>query len=495
VGGCTLAAVEQVVGAPAAPSASALEALAALVEHSLVRLDGGGAADPDEEPRYRMLETVRAYALERLEASGDEGEVRERHSAYFLTLVTEARPLRQQVRDWDALLMPYYDNLQASFRWLGEQQDFGRCARLGDDLWTLLLHLSFITEGRVQARSLVTKARSKGSSPELALFLRWAAQFAYRAGDLAEARALAEEALAVWRELGGPTGIVSILNHLGIYLREQGDFAAARTALEEALVTARAVGDRQSTLEALIRLGEAAQAQGDLVRTRACYEESRAISLALGEHSVRLPHHLGTLAFDEGDYAGARRWFRESLALQRELTSWEWTHSSLADLATVAAAEGHAERAVFLAGASAGASEQTGEALQPTEQDRLDPWLDRARRALGAEAAAAAWKAGRATPLERVVAEALADELDEGTAATPLPAGGHLPSSLTRREREVALLLAAGRTDREIAAELTITEGTAGLHVHHVLAKLGLRSRWQVAEWAARPGLREPPSG
>jgi predicted ATPase/DNA-binding CsgD family transcriptional regulator/DNA-binding XRE family transcriptional regulator len=472
---------------PSIPSDDALHLLTKLVDRSLVVADTA-----DGRARYRMLETVRAYGLERLATSGEEAAIRERHATYFQTLVAEARPDRPRVQEWPSWVTRDLDNLRAALRWLQERGDFARGLRLGEDLLALLTRGGFAAEGQAQARALLQLARAHGSRRELAWALWWAARLAHKAGDYAAAGARGDEALAIWREVGDREGIAATLSLLGVYRREQGDFAAARAALDEALATYRGLGDHREIAAVLTRLGELAQAQGELALARAYYTERAALQAGLGERSIRLPHHLGALAFDEGDYTAARRLFRESLALQQELGSWEWIHSSLADLASLAAAEGEAERALRFAGASARASERTGATLQPTEQRRLDPWLDLAHEALGGEAARAAWERGRDTPLEKVVAEIMAETMSEGAAVTPQRQDKTSRTPLTRREREVAELVARGvHRDRDIAAALTIAETTAGLHVQRILAKLGLHSRWEIAGWASGSGERE----
>jgi non-specific serine/threonine protein kinase len=472
---------------PSPDTPSVLDLLMKLVDRSLVVADTGQG-----RARYRMLETVRAYALEHLGASGEEAMVRERHAAYFEALVAEARPRRPRVQEWPGWVAPELDNLRATLRWLQDQGNVTRNVRLGEDLLALLVRGGFVAEAQAQVQALLALARAHGSRPELAAALWWAARLAHKAGEYARAAMLGDEALAVWRESGDREGIGATLNLLGVSRRELSDFARARAALVEALATYRKLGDQRETAAALIRLGELAQAEGDLDRARAYYAERAALQADLGERSIRLPHHLGTLAFDEGDYAAARRWFHESLALQRELGSWEWTHSSLADLACLAAAQGQPERALLLAGAGARASEQTGLALQPTEQRRLDPWLAQAREALGEEEAHKAWAEGRAMPPEQVVAEALEDTADEVAASTPSHPVKASRVPLTRREWEVAELIARGaHRDRDIAVALTIAETTAGLHVHRILAKLGLHSRWEIAAWLNQSGERQ----
>jgi tetratricopeptide (TPR) repeat protein len=198
------------------------------------------------------------------------------------------------------------------------------------------------------------------------------------------------------------------LSHLGIYVRELGDYDRAQALLEEGLACYRALGTPPETAHTLIRLGEVFQARGERDRAGTCYTEARALIEARGERSVRLPHHLGSVALDEERYAEAGAWFRESLALQRTMGLREWLHSSLADLACLAAAVGDAARAMRLAGAAERAAEEAGATLQPTERRQLDGRLAVARQVLGKDATAA-WAAGRALTVDDAVAEALAE--------------------------------------------------------------------------------------
>jgi DNA-binding NarL/FixJ family response regulator len=146
--------------------------------------------------------------------------------------------------------------------------------------------------------------------------------------------------------------------------------------------------------------------------------------------------------------------------------------------------------AVRLVAAAAALREVAGIPLWPNGQARLDRTLEPARRALGEAAATAAWQAGRALAPQEAIAEALAitDLASEsGVRAGQAESGARMV--LTSREQEVATLIARGYTNRQIGAELVITEGTAASHVVHILNKLGYNSRSQVAAWAVEQGL------
>jgi non-specific serine/threonine protein kinase len=231
-------------------------------------------------------------------------------------------------------------------------------------------------------------------------------------------------------------------------LRHQGELAAARALLEECLPLFRAAGDTWQVAEALTELGSLAQERGDAEQVA-----------TLASESLRLTREWGL------------RWYLpESLGL----------------LAGVASVRGDPARAARLFGAEEALREATGQALQPSERVVRDRHLATAHAGLGEAAFTAAWAAGRKLSPEQATEEAL--EIATPTAAPPLP-GGRSTDPLTAREREVAALVARGLTNRQIAGALVISERTADNHVGHILDKLGLTSRAQVAAWAVSHGL------
>jgi non-specific serine/threonine protein kinase len=156
-------------------------------------------------------------------------------------------------------------------------------------------------------------------------------------------------------------------------------------------------------------------------------------------------------------------------------------------LAGIAAAQGQAAQAAQLFGAADALREVIGTPLSPVGRAECEPGLAAARAALGERTFAAAWAEGRAMPLEDTVAEAMA--VGAAPAKTPgsAPASPEdhgfrgKPASLSQREREVAALIAQGLTNRQIAAQLAMSRRTADTHVSHILGKLGLASRAQIA--------------
>ncbi len=154
----------------------------------------------------------------------------------------------------------------------------------------------------------------------------------------------------------------------------------------------------------------------------------------------------------------------------------------------VASSRGQSERAVRLFGAAEALGEAMGTPQAPSNRAAFAPDLADARRRLGEGAFAAAWAGGCAMTLDEATAYALAGEA-EGATPDQRPSAGRQRSPLTRREREVASLIAQGSTNHEIADELVVSQRTVEAHVANILAKLGFTSRAQVAAWAVEHGL------
>jgi non-specific serine/threonine protein kinase len=234
------------------------------------------------------------------------------------------------------------------------------------------------------------------------------------------------------------------LTCLGVLLGNQGHLAEARRLLEAALALARGLGDLHWQAITLVMLGEVALDQPEAAQAGAC-------------------------------------WLVEGLALLQAIGDPVFTLFAIEGHADVAVRAGRPAQAARWLGATAVLREQLGARRARPNWQTWDRLVSRLRQQLGEAALAAAMAAGRGLSLEQVVAEALAEAT---TTQPPTPSSESVTADgrLTRREREVADLLAGGCTDREIAAKLAISVGTAGQHVHRVLAKLKVRSRWQVAD-------------
>ncbi len=489
VGGFTLEAAEEIAGVGESPGFDTLDGVAALVDHSLVRRSQAS----DGESRFELLETIRAYAMERLDASGEETSTREGHASYFLALASEActafeGPERAIARERVAR---EHDNLRAALAWTVERGDAETAQRLATYLARFWVVLGHVAEGRVWLDKVVEL--DGPSRPETrADALCWAAQFASHRDDAEHAERLATEALDVAREGGYERGVAMALHQFGQVAHRRGDLNAAAAHYEDAVARFRRLEEPIYEGVALRDLGVVAGAQDEHDRATAFHEEALAVWRRL-DHPWGVPAALRDLADEalcRGDAAAALPLYRESLGRWRLLGEKLHVAGSLLGPATVALESGQAERAARLLGASAALHEEIGAVPPAALPGDLGNGPERARAALGEEAFAAAWAAGRAFSVEEAIADALAVAAPAPTApAAPVtPATGD-DHGLTRRERDVLRLLVEGHPNRDIADVLSISPRTVGKHVEGILDKLGVESRTAAVGYALRHGL------
>lgn len=338
-------------------------------------------------------------------------------------------------------------------------------------------------------------------------------KLAYNRGRYAEARRHGEESLAILEALGDLPGLAATLRELGMIGYLEDNQAEARRLLERGREIAEQLGDQRLVGDFAFSLALTYHVTGELELARRLGEQCLAIDRALGSHrsSGAVLGNLGNVATLLGDLVGARTLFRESLTASREVGDRRRLAFTLSAVAGLAVAEGEPEWAIRLDAAASVAIAKMGAKQAPVMRAIHDAQLAPARQALGAERLAAADELGRALPLEQAVEEALAwlvggaDQPAAGEEEAPAggraqvagparpPAGRGAAIPLTRREREVAKLLARGLTNRQIAEEPVLTEGTVSNYVQRVFARLDLHSRAQVAAWAVEHGLHELP--
>jgi predicted ATPase/transcriptional regulator with XRE-family HTH domain/Flp pilus assembly protein TadD len=462
-GGCTLEAAASVgvrgwglgVGASSEPPTSNPQPLtpilASLTGKSLLQQEGD---------RFTMLETIREYAWELLQASGEAQEARRRHAEYFLGLAGEAAPYLKgpQQNEWLDRLEVEHGNLRAALGWALEAGEIEVALKAGADLWLFWFMRGYMTEGRRWLEEAL--ARSAGADGRLvsarARGLAVTGVLAQRQGDYAYARTLLEESVALWRDLGDPRGIAESLNNLGGVASEQGDYdlatslyteslalwrelgdtrsigatlnnmgiiADARGDYERAVLLAqdslrlfREVGDKSMTARVLNSLGETARARGDLRQATRFYSEGLDLLRELGDiRGVALIlANLGQLALLRGDLATAQSLLEESLSIHQATGDRSSVTTCLAGLAGVALARDQAIRAAVLLGAAEALSDAIGYQLPPADRLQYDRDAAAIRARLGDTAWTAAWAEGRGMPLERAIAYALSSGGERG---------------------------------------------------------------------------------
>ncbi len=300
-------------------SSFVLDQLTSLVDKSLI------FANAHEQPiRYRMLETIRQYAHERLQERDHGATMRARHRDYFLALTEEARPNLQgpEQADWLALLEVEHDNLCQALTFCLEDPAGGRAGlQMAIVLSQFWLRWGRVSEGRQYLKAVLSRSVEPEDLKARADALNSAGALATRQGDYVAARTLHEDGLAIRRRLQDKQGIAQVLNDLGNVAYPQGDYIAARALYEESLAISRELQDRPGIARALSNVGLVASVQGDYRTAHALYEESLTISRELQDkrNIAYSLHDLASLATHQGDYATGRALFEESLAIRREL--------------------------------------------------------------------------------------------------------------------------------------------------------------------------------
>jgi non-specific serine/threonine protein kinase len=528
VGGCSLEAAEAVCAGPGLQRVQVLELLGRLVDRSLV------LTDADDSTRYRCLETVRQYGRERLIQRRELALTRDRHAKFFVRLAEQAERDFVGPRQFEAvkLLAREQDNLHVGLAWFMSSGAVDEAQRMAGAMYRLWQFYGSPAEGRVWLERLLAVAHTSNAAGRIKL-LHGAALLACHMDDFDQAQAAAEAGLRLSERIGDHLsssyamhvlGVVALargeyararqrhaegirlsrlsarssvypaaygayfevlnLQFLGQLESLQGDDAAARAHLEAALARARRAGMRRSSASALRFLGLASYRRGDLASARDYLRQMVESFEGSGEDGHRLwgLTVLGCVARDAGDTDAAYAFLREVLDSgqgRMAAAGPRTVGEALEAFSGLAAAVGQHERAVRLAAASSAVLERI--AFRPMAELPAQRWhwLDGARAALGTERADAAAASGRAMTLSQAIAEALA--VQAPVTAVVESESPQMP--LTRRELEVANLVARGCSNREIAEELVIATTTAERHVANILAKLGLSSRTQIAMW------------
>ena len=331
------------VGAPR--EGEAIEGIASLVDKSLLHPE----EERQDEPRFRMLETIREYGLECLVASGEAQAVQRAHARYYLALAEAAEPqlTGPDQAVWLEQLEAEHDNLRAALRWVEESGAVEEGLRLAGALCQFWLARSYLREGQECLARLVPLARTSMPMAARVKVLTGAGHLAHNQGDYVAARALFEESLALWREIGDKRGIATALNDLGWVAWRQGNYAAARTLSAESLALWKDLGERQGMATALTNLGWLAHHQSDYAEARALFEESLTLRRAL-EDTRGVAFSLALLGWawsKQGAYSHAAGLLEEAVARFRDVGMQQllaFASSLLAEVAHAQGEDGHA---------------------------------------------------------------------------------------------------------------------------------------------------------
>jgi predicted ATPase len=352
-GGCTLEAAEHIC-------AASLDDLGSLVDKSLLRERPSAIG----ETRFEMLATVREYALDRLEASGQGDDLHRRHAEYFVVLAERAEPeiLRADQTEWLERLNAERDNFRGALEWLLGRGDGETALRLIAALRRAWVAQGSLAETRRWLEAALAEAEAVGP-PVRAKAVYGLGRVSLAQGDYDEARAHLQEAVALSRQIGDPEGLVFALADLGLIASAQGDHKTAELLARESLAEARQAQNEMAIAAALHSLGSALLDSGDYGSARAALTESLALRRARGDkrNVANSLASLGAAAFLERNYRHAAELLDESLELGRELGNRLLVATALATLGLVALFEDDYDRAEALAAEALALSRDSGD--------------------------------------------------------------------------------------------------------------------------------------
>jgi predicted ATPase len=423
VNGCTLEAAEAVCNAAEDLSISVLDGMESLAGQSLILQ----TQSQDGETRFTMLETIREYAVERLEASADEVVTRRAHAAYCLVLAEEggAQLSSAELEAWLERCSVEHDNFRAALDWTirTKQPEWG--LRLGAAVYQFWLWREHYGEGRERLAALLElPARTQKARAQA---LHAAGDLAWQQGDYVEARVLHEKQLALDREIGDIAGVLTALTALGANAHATGNQESARTIFEECLRLSQQAGNDRATAQALNNLARLLETSGDFAGAKPLCEQ--ALALFGGQRDLPgmawLQSRLGDLERKLGNFDAARHSYERAMATFEKLGDRRGLARTMVDFAALmfrqekddeayrilsqalisfrdlgnrrgvslaleqfadfAASRGDAKRALRLAGA-AGAIRHSFGAVTIRDGISQSGTLDSARLALGAEA-------------------------------------------------------------------------------------------------------------
>jgi non-specific serine/threonine protein kinase len=526
-GGCTVATAEVVCTGDAIEPEQMLPMLALLVNKSLVvsqTLQRGDA-------RYALLETMRQYAQEKLIASAQWSAMRDRHLECFVRLAEDTAPKLSGPSQplWLDTLEGEYDNLRAALSWSLQSNRIEAGLRIAVAIYQFWTIRDYVAEGfgwikRLLAAadesvSAVVRANAlayaaflagfRGNSPAQIAYGRYAAALAEAAGDAGKpalawalvgqaygARAagdfesefaLYERAIPLVRESGDRYQLSLYLSAASFPAMALGRFDAARTMLEESLALLRAVGNPYRIAMALNFLGDLARCEQNFVKAQKAYQESISLLRELGatRDLASALHNLGHTCLHLGETKRAYTLFAESLAAHQEQQNTPGVAECLIGFAALSVVCGLPAAGARLLGAAVAIGGQRIASAWAATRIEYEYYLTLIRAGLTETQFHAEQAAGAGLSLEHAVVYAHSLPL-QSSAPT---ATGRKPDDLTLREREVADLIARGKSNGEIAAELVVSKRTVEKHIANILSKLGFVNRAQIVRWAIEAGL------
>ncbi|MDQ6694889.1 MAG: tetratricopeptide repeat protein [Chloroflexota bacterium] len=405
VGGCTLGAAEAVCNARDDLAFNAKDGIESLLDKNLLKREEGVAG----ESRFTMLETLRDYAMRRLEGREETTVIGRLHTEYYLAFA-EAFKLEMRGPNqvtWFRRVEQEQDNMKVALRWANANSETTLGLRLVLSLWWFWTVRGNVNEGGRWLEGLLTHG---GSEPLLrAEALNAAGQVAWARGDLQLAASYLDESLALYNDLADRRGVGRTLRIIANLARDRGDYVRSRSYYERSLAILSDVGDTEGMALLLISMGENARYENDYDAAHALYERGMKISHDLGSKQLIaiILSNLGNLEHHEGHNELAEELFSESLQLQRELGERLITAECLAGLSSIARSEMQPNIAVKLLAAADQLLRSAGFQLNDVNRQDNDSELAEARKLVDPLIFDQLWAEGHAMTMQQAIDYAL----------------------------------------------------------------------------------------
>jgi non-specific serine/threonine protein kinase len=432
--------------------------------------------------------------------------MRRRHAEYIVGLAEKAEPSLRgpEQAAWLQRLDRDLDNIRAVLAWAAEVGETDLGLRTTGPLWRFWAIHGYLREARGCLEELLGREPNDGLVRIQAL--NAVGYLVFLQGDYGVAQARYHEALALARAAGSEHGMVTSLSGLALLARVRRDYQRASDLSHEVLSIGCADEQNPWLTLAINTLGRVDYYAGRLPDAQRRHEDALARYRQVGDiwEIAHTLSNLADVAQAEGKHADARARLEEAVACYRDLGDRQGVVHCIEGLAALSAALSEPERAVGLVAAATTIREALGGPGSPSRRTQLQQILDAAHASLGDAAYTSAWERGRSLSVERAVGYALdaprpTDQAQPGGPPAELPSYvAHGPTTasptdagpLTRREHEVAVLVARGLTNRRIAEHLILSERTVDAHVSNILRKLDMIHRAQIAAWVVERGLR-----
>ncbi len=464
-----------------------LDTLSALIDSSLVRqiqVQQGSS-------RYAVFETIREFGLERMIELDEVERYRDRHAAYFAKMAAGSRLSammtdRAYLDEQDA----NQNNLREGLNWLVEKGAWDDAHVMGGDLAWYWYQRGFLLEGRRRLEQLIGASPATTGHGPKSVALIGLGLLVQASGNVKEARPILEEAVACATEAGESLDLAMATGLLAGVLTTIGDAERA----EELFVANQHRWDAEHRDiwfgHADFHRGLIALQQDRIADASDRFAEA-LVSYDRGDgelYAVDPLQYLGLVSLRLGDLSRASFAFGEAIARLEIRKSLPDLAMGIASVAALAERLRRYRESVILFAAARELRDLKSLPFPEPAASMYEEFQRRSREALSQQEADELEHEGQALPLDAAIAAARAI-LAGGTAVNVAPTQPDDPFGLTEREREVLLLVADGRTNDQIAAELFISNGTARTHVARILAKLDAHTRTEAAGIARKAGL------